>query len=393
MYTRRDESLGGARAANGSRHRSYAAQRNALRETRGHMNTASTFRTTAIPLAAIALSLISAGCGGATGSSTTTTPPPPPSLTSGGATSVYVVEDPISGNNSILQFSATANGTVNPSSTLTLPSGFGPSCVATDTLGQIYVGGATNSFPSLGEVLVYAAGSAGVATPTRTITGALGVLYAPQSMVIDSAGQLYVLTGYTNLRGVVVYAANANGAATPVRTIQGSLTPFQDDGEDLAVDHAGTVYVATIGLSGPGQVYAFAPGLSGNVAPTRTIDAASTGAGNIFALDTDNAGNLYVVGFAFGTSLVSTIYEFTSTASGAATPIRTIAGANASLNYVRDLHVDAAGNIYIAGATTTKVPYIAAFASTASGNIGPSISFTSSAFADTAIGTTSLALK
>jgi hypothetical protein len=212
-------------------------------------------------------------------------------------------------------------------------------------------------------------------------------------MVVDSAGQLYVLTGYTTERGIVVYAANANGAATPVRTIQGSLTPFQDDGEDIALDHAGNIYVATIGLGAPGQVYAYAPGLSGNVAPTRTIDAASTGSGNIYALDTDSAGNLYVVGFAFGTSLVSTIYEFNPTASGAATPIRTIAGANTSLAYVRDIHIDAAGNIYIAGATTAKVPYVAAFASTATGNIGPSISFTSSTFADTAIGTTSLALK
>src|ERR1019366_8093724 len=134
------------------------------------------------------------------------------------------VDTPISGNNSILQFSAIANGAVNPSSTLTLPTGFGPTCVATDALGQIYVDGALNSYPSIGEVLVYASGSTGTATPTRTITGGVGVLYAPQSMVIDSAGQLYVLTGYTSERGVVVYAANANGAATPAHTIQGPLT-------------------------------------------------------------------------------------------------------------------------------------------------------------------------
>jgi hypothetical protein len=356
------------------------------------MNTASTFRPTAIPLAAIALSLISAGCGGATGSSTTTTPTPPPSLTSGGATSVYVIENPISGNNSILQFSATANGTVNPSSTLTLPSGFGPTCVATDTLGQIYVGGELNSYPSTVEVLIYAAGSTGAATPTRTITGGLDVLNAPQAMVVDSSGQLYVLTGFIE-GGVRVYAANANGAATPLRTIQGPLTQFDVDGEALALDHAGTVYVATLGVSGGGQVYAFAPGLSGNVAPTRTIASTSTGSGTIWTMDTDTAGNLYVVGLANGLPVVSTIYEFGSTASGAATPIRTIAGAYASLAYVRSLHIDAAGNIYIAGATTASVPYVAAFASTASGNIGPSISFTSSSFADTAIGTTSVALK
>jgi hypothetical protein len=213
-------------------------------------------------------------------------------------------------------------------------------------------------------------------------------------MVVDSSGQLYVLTGYTNLDGVVVYAASANGAATPVRTIQGALTLFEVDGEALALDHAGTIYVASLGVGGAaGQVYAFASGLSGNVAPTRTIASASTGSGNIFALDTDAAGNLYVVGLAPGLPIVSTIYEFSATASGAATPIRTIAGAYTSLAYVRSLHLDTVGNIYIAAANNSQVPYIAAFASTATGNIGPSISFASSAFADTAIGSYQLALK
>jgi hypothetical protein len=213
-------------------------------------------------------------------------------------------------------------------------------------------------------------------------------------MVVDSSGQLYVLTGYTNERGIVVYAANANGAATPVRTIQGSLTLFYDDGIALALDHAGTVYIGNLGvITGAGQVYAFAPGLSGNVAPTRTIASTSTGSGTIWTMDTDTAGNLYVVGLANGLPVVSTIYEFNSTASGAATPIRTIGGTYASLAYVRSLHVDAAGNIYIAAETSAQVPYVAAFASTASGNIGPSISFTSSSFADTAIGSYQLALK
>jgi hemin uptake protein HemP len=350
----------------------------------------------AITSALITLGFIAAGCGGAANTSSANNPiaPTPPSLTSGGATSVYVVEHPTTGNSSILQFSAAANGAVAPSSTLTLPTGFLPGCVATDTLGQVYVGGALSSSSTTGEVLVYAAGSVGAATPTRTITGGLGVLYSPQSMVIDSSGQLYVLTGYTNVRGVVVYAANANGAATPVRTIQGSLTLFDVDGEALALDHAGTIYVATLGVSSPaGQVYAFALGLNGNVAPTRSIASTSTGSGTIWAMDTDTAGNLYVVGLANGLPVVSTIYEFSSTASGAATPIRTIAGANASLAYVRGIRIDVAGNIYIAGATTATVPYVAAFASTASGNIAPSISFTSSTFADTAIGSTSLALK
>jgi hypothetical protein len=359
------------------------------------MKAASTHWHIALTCAALAVVILSGGCGGGSSSSNNTQlPPTPPNLTSGGATSVYVVEHPLNGNGSILQFSASANGTAVPSSTLTLPSGFLVSCIATDALGQIYVGGSPSSPITTGEVLIYAAGSTGAATPTRTITGGLGVLYAPQSMVVDSSGQLYVLTGYTNVDGVVVYASNANGAATPVRTIQGSLTLFAVDGEALALDHAGTIYVATLGVGGsPAQVYAFASGLSGNVVPTRTIASTSTGSGNIFALDTDSAGNLYVVGLAPGLPIVSTIYEFSATASGTATPIRTIAGTYASLAYVRSLHIDAAGNIYIAAATTAQVPYIAAFASTASGNIGSSISFASSAFADTAIGSYQLALK
>src|ERR1035438_4550684 len=101
------------------------------------------FKRSTFTLPVSLLAALLAGCGIKPGSENLPTPTPTgTSLASGGATSVYVVQQaPVSGGSlAILQFSATANGSVSPTSTLTLPAmGSVSVVVATDSLGQLYV--------------------------------------------------------------------------------------------------------------------------------------------------------------------------------------------------------------------------------------------------------------
>ena len=105
-----------------------------------------------------------AGCGSSSsgsGGGGGTIPP------ASGAKSVYVVEGSSSGlGGSILNFNVGSQGSIAPASSLTLPSNFEVLSVATDSAGQIYVGG--YALPNL-EILAYPAGSSGDATPSRTL--------------------------------------------------------------------------------------------------------------------------------------------------------------------------------------------------------------------------------
>lgn len=317
-----------------------------------------------------------AGCGGspaASGGSSTTT-----AATIGTpASAVFVVEN-ISGTfgslPQILHFTAGANGSVAPVSSLTLPSGEFVEGVAVDTSGQIYVSGILISQAVV--IQIFSAGASGAATPVRTINFANGV--DPVALAVNASGQLFVADDNGE---VLVYSSTANGTAVPIRTISGTLTTLGLSA-DIAVDSAGAIYVAT-GVPTPtsytGEIQVFAPGATGNVAPQRIITSTSV----FLGVATDAGGNLYAsldVPAAGGTS---SIVEYPANATGAATPSRTISGSATELSIAGALRVDAAGNIYVANqlvSTSSSTYSLCKFASTASGNAAPAAVMTSSSW-------------
>jgi hypothetical protein len=346
-----------------------------------------------VPLAVIGLSL--AGCGGGA----TSNPNPiqtqaAPPLAAGGATSLYVIQQPISGAaGSILQFSATAsgitaNGSVPPLSTLTLPAGYTPLFVTADTSGKIYVGTEPPTFGA-GQILVYAAGASGIATPLQTIlgsaTGGQGTFVGPSYLAVDSAGLLYVSDGTS----ISVFASGANGPATPIRQIVGALTQLSSGttmfAGTIAVDRSGYIYVGTNSLylgygTGTGEdILVFSPGATGNVAPARVLNIAASD------LDVDATGNLYVLG---GCG----ICVFAPGATGNDQPVRTIHyGSTQSIYSLSSIRVDAAGNIYTSGTvlltvpSVTEPPVIASFGAGAASlsadtHLTPTTTITSSAW-------------
>lgn len=124
--------------------------------------------------------------------------------------------------------------------------------------GTLYV--ADQGDQSINE---YAASSNGTVDPTAVITG----LNTPRGVAVDTKGRIYV----TDSDRVLVYAANANGNATPLRTIAGSLT--QLNGAAGLTIHGSVIVVAN---SGDSTVTVYPLAGNGDIAPLREIAGSLT---------------------------------------------------------------------------------------------------------------------
>jgi hypothetical protein len=140
--------------------------------------------------------------------------------------------------------------------------------------------------PPVGTIYVYAPGAANSFTPKRTIT----TTNAFAGMTVDAAGDVfaiedtYTTAGNTNLYlvssvAVAEFAAGATGAAPPVKTISGSGTVFSAP-TSIQVDSAGNLYVLSglssntlTGLVSSPSVLVFGPTATGNAPPAVSIAA------------------------------------------------------------------------------------------------------------------------
>jgi hypothetical protein len=323
-------------------------------------------------LAAALASAAMVGCGGASnpgaynGSSTSGG-----ALTGSPATYVYVIQ-----GGQILQFAAGTNGIATPIATLTTGMA-GITAITADNSGRIYVAGVfTGSSP---VIEVYPAGASGFATPTRTIN--VSDPFSPSSMAVDSSGSLYAVSQSDGV--VYVYSSTASGAATPTRLISGSLTQLglPNIPTGIAADSSGNIYVASVPLfAGTTEVEVFSPTATGNVSPSRVITNPN---GSALGEAIDTNGNIYLSLEVVTTPYASSIVEYAPGASGAATPMRTISGTATGLTAAEGLSVDGAGNIFVHSQPLTSSGYVDTldeFGASATGNAAPISSFTSTSW-------------
>src|SRR5437870_1165950 len=151
------------------------------------------------------------------------------------------------------------------------------------------------------NILVFAAGASGNATPMATIAGGNTGLDFPYGVAHDGAGNIYATNSGSSGVGsssITVYAAGANGDAAPIATIRGSNTGLNFP-LGIALDGAGDIYVANFGAS---NILIFVAVASGNVMPIATITVASTGTTTCVALDA--AAHLYVTYFGCNNVLI-----------------------------------------------------------------------------------------
>jgi sugar lactone lactonase YvrE len=345
----------------------------------------------------LTMAALLAGCGGGTSNSGGTNT----GGSSGGGTaalspasSFYIVEQYLPPEPSkILQFSRTANGSVAPASTITVPPGAGFTALAVDGLGNLYVGGQEFSGSTeIGpEIWVYAPGAIGTPTPSQTITASLQSPSANSisAMAVDNAQNLYAVTAvalgsgptgrvYT---GIAVYAPAANGKLAPIKSIVGPATEISNNPDQIATDSAGNLYVASGSTAtGPGSVVIFSSSATGNMPPTSALTGPNTTIGYAQGVALDSAGNIYVSSAAQLPQSVEdgapSILKFSAGSTGNVAPILTISGsATAMDNNIGNLRVDSAGNIYVVSGSA-----ILRFAPGATGNVAPAATISSSAF-------------
>jgi sugar lactone lactonase YvrE len=251
-----------------------------------------------------------------------------------------------------------------------------PTGVAVDAAGNLYIADAGNDrvrkVSASGTITTVAGtGTPGFSGDGGPATGA-GLVY-PSGVAVDAAGNLYIADTYNNR----VRKVSASGTIT---TVAGNGTPgFSGDGgpatnaslaspSGVAVDAAGNLYIADPDnsrvrkVSTSGTITTVAgngtPGFSGDGGP-----ATNASLFNPSGVAVDAAGNLYIADTTNSrVRKVSTSGTIT-TVAGNGTPGFSGDGGpatNASLVYPSGVAVDAAGNLYIADSQNNRVRKVAA---------------------------------
>lgn len=171
-------------------------------------------------------------------------------------------------------FSSTENGSVAPSSTVTIGSGAGPQATAVDGSGNLYVAPAasTNNSVTTAPIEVFAAGAS---APSRSLSGSLTTLAvgSPTGLATDTAGNLYVANVVSGVSSILIFEPTATGNTPPMRDITGSNTLLGCVG-GIAVDTEGYLYVTstpTCGSTASPTVLKFSTTGDGNIAPVSSF--------------------------------------------------------------------------------------------------------------------------
>jgi hypothetical protein len=301
--------------------------------------------------------------------------PTGPAANPGPAERIYVIQQPATGAGTILQFAASANGVATPASTITPGTNVGQ--IATDSLGNLYA--------FTGNIVEYANGASGNPIPIREIeTGKTSRICCVDGLAVSPAGEIVI--GQDNGE-VDEWSAKATGSVAPDRyllgysEIGGGLSPVVV-ANLVAIDASDDIYVGGAGGPGVPEIVLFDSTANGNIAPSGTLGPDGLVGG--LALDADK--NVYATTSSCtlnGTTDMcsGTISVYAANATATSSPARVISGSLTQLGTLGGITVDSVGNIYVISTDAYGAnPTVLTFSKTASGNVAPTRSFTSTAW-------------
>lgn len=220
-----------------------------------------------------------------------------------------------------------------------------PAGVSVDAAGNVFVSSYLGN-----RVSRFVAGQQGNVAPTSNLEGATTGINRPQGIGVSSDGRLFV----PQVNGRVLgFQMTATGNVAPSTNLTGA-----SNAQSVAFDSAGNMYVADLG----GTIRVYGANRTGAAAPIRQI----TGLSFVHGIAIDGSDRLYVANTGN-----KSIDVFAPGASGAATPLRRIVGANTGLasQGPGGIAVDRAGNTYVI--TYEGPAKVDVFASGANGNVAP----------------------
>ena len=285
---------------------------------------------------------------------------------------LYVVQyNSTTKTSSVLEFPANGQGSITPTATINAPTGFIFTAVAVDVSGNIYVDAYNLDTTPVYEILVYAPGATGAASPMRTLT--LTLPETTGSIAVDATGQVYALLYNGNV--INIYAAGATGNAAPIRQIYGSMT-LLNDANSIAVDSAQNIYVAN---NFGKNILVFSSTANGDVMPSRVLAGNATGLDWPSGITVDAAGDIFTTSDFLNSQV---LLEFAPGANGNVAPTRALDSTSAtSSTALLGVSVDAVGNLYtVTENSPTWGPSIIVFSPTESGITVPAQTITSPAW-------------
>lgn len=165
-----------------------------------------------------------------------------------------------------------------------------------------------------------------------------------------------------------IFAYGATGTTAPIASLD---VPFGDWASSVTVDSSGYIWMGYNDGSGdPGNSHLsrYSPGSTGSTSPIQTINLGLHIAW-ISNIATDASGNIYAMGV--NGSNIPTIVKYSSTASGSATPTKTISGSNTGIGSpLYGIAVDSAGRMVVADYPHSR---IAIFNAGDNGNVAPDV--------------------